>query len=48
MTLVDFIVSNTHKHVPAASMLELLESILDDEAEIFVLKMWRILIFKIR
>jgi RNA-binding protein 25 len=33
MTLVDFIVINTGKHVPAASMLELLESILDDEAE---------------
>jgi RNA-binding protein 25 len=48
MTLVDFIVSNTCKHVPAASMLELLESILDDEAEMFVLKMWRMLIFKIR
>ncbi len=47
-TLVDFIVSNTRKHVPAASMLELLESILDDEAEMFVLKMWRMLIFEIR
>ncbi len=48
MTLVEFIVSNTHKHVPAASMLELLESILDDEAEMFVLKMWCMLILKIR
>ncbi|KAL2629777.1 hypothetical protein R1flu_014463 [Riccia fluitans] len=47
-TLVDFIVSNTCKHVTAASMLELLESILDDEAEMFVLKMWRMLIFEIR
>ncbi len=48
MTLVDCIVSNTGKHVPAANMLELLESILDDEAEMFVLKMWCMLIFKIR
>ncbi|KAL3687938.1 hypothetical protein R1sor_014247 [Riccia sorocarpa] len=47
-TLVDFVVSNTCKHVTAASMLELLESILDDEAEMFVLKMWRMLIFEIR
>jgi RNA-binding protein 25 len=47
-TLVDFIVSNTCKHVTAASMLELLESILDDEAELFVLKMWRMLIFEVR
>lgn len=47
-TLVDFIVSNTCKHVTAASMLDLLESILDDEAELFVLKMWRMLIFEIR
>ncbi|CAM6100095.1 unnamed protein product [Calypogeia fissa] len=47
-TLVDFIVTNTCKHVTAASMLDLLESILDDEAELFVLKMWRMLIFEIR
>ena len=32
----------------AATMLELLEAILDDEAEMFVLKMWRMLIFEVR
>ncbi|KAH9303952.1 hypothetical protein KI387_008356 [Taxus chinensis] len=47
-TLVDFVVSNTKKHESAAHMLELLESILDDEAEMFVLKMWRMLIFEIK
>ncbi|XP_024365355.1 RNA-binding motif protein 25 isoform X3 [Physcomitrium patens] len=47
-TLVDFIVSSTRKHVSAATMLELLEAILDDEAEMFVLKMWRMLIFEVR
>ncbi|CAN8244951.1 unnamed protein product [Cochlearia groenlandica] len=47
-TLVDFIVSNTQHHVKASQMLELLQSILDEEAEMFVLKMWRMLIFEIK
>ncbi|KAG2317133.1 hypothetical protein Bca52824_020255 [Brassica carinata] len=47
-TLVDFIVSNTQQHVKASQMLELLQSILDEEAEMFVLKMWRMLIFEIK
>ncbi|KAH0883947.1 hypothetical protein HID58_060043 [Brassica napus] len=47
-TLVDFIVSNTQQHVKASKMLELLQSILDEEAEMFVLKMWRMLIFEIK
>ncbi|KAJ7953633.1 RNA-binding protein 25 [Quillaja saponaria] len=47
-TLVDYIVSSTQDHVKASQMLELLQSILDDEAEMFVLKMWRMLIFEIK
>ncbi|KAM0936463.1 putative RNA recognition motif domain, PWI domain, RNA-binding domain superfamily [Dioscorea sansibarensis] len=47
-TLVDYIVSNTKEHAQASKMLELLQSILDDEAEMFVLKMWRMLIFEIK
>uniref|UniRef100_A0A7N0UJJ6 RNA-binding protein 25 n=2 Tax=Kalanchoe fedtschenkoi TaxID=63787 RepID=A0A7N0UJJ6_KALFE len=47
-TLVDYIVSSTKEHVKASQMLELLQSILDDEAEMFVLKMWRMLIFEIK
>ncbi|XP_024530282.1 RNA-binding protein 25 isoform X1 [Selaginella moellendorffii] len=47
VSFVDFIVNNTCKHVSAESMLEKL-SVLDDEAEMFVLKMWRMLIFEIR
>ncbi|KAJ6844068.1 RNA-binding protein 25 isoform X4 [Iris pallida] len=47
-TLVDYIVSSTKEHVQASKMLELLQSILDDEAEMFVLKMWRMLIFEIK
>lgn len=47
-TLVDYIVSKTKDHVRASEMLELLQLILDDEAEMFVLKMWRMLIFEIK
>ncbi|KAI4311073.1 hypothetical protein MLD38_036005 [Melastoma candidum] len=47
-SLVDFIVSSTQEHVKAAEMLETLESILDEEAEMFVLKMWRMLIYEIK
>ncbi|KAG0523591.1 hypothetical protein BDA96_07G135800 [Sorghum bicolor] len=47
-TLVDYIVSCTKDHVHAEKMLDLLQSILDVEAEMFVLKMWRMLIFEIK
>lgn len=47
-TLVDYIVSCTKDHVQAEKMLDLLQSILDVEAEMFVLKMWRMLIFEIK
>lgn len=47
-TLVDYIVSSTQEHVTADEMLDRLQSILDDEAEMFVLKMWRMLIFEIK
>jgi RNA-binding protein 25 len=46
--LVDYIVSCTKDHVQAEKLLELLQSILDVEAEMFVLKMWRMLIFEIK
>ncbi|KAJ3677500.1 hypothetical protein LUZ60_003224 [Juncus effusus] len=47
-TLVDYIVSCTRDHVEASKLLELLQAILDEEAEMFVLKMWRMLIFEIK
>ncbi|XP_047321268.1 RNA-binding protein 25 isoform X2 [Impatiens glandulifera] len=47
-TLVDYIVQSTQKHVNATEMLENLQGILDEEAEMFVLKMWRMLIFEIK
>ncbi|KAK7309497.1 hypothetical protein RJT34_06274 [Clitoria ternatea] len=46
-TLIDYIVSSTQEHVKASQMLERLQ-ILDEEAEMFVLKMWRMLIFEIK
>ncbi|KAG1364082.1 RNA-binding protein 25-like [Cocos nucifera] len=48
VTLVDYIVSCIRDHMQALKLLELLSSILDDEAEMFVLKMWRMLIFEIK
>ncbi|KFK40809.1 hypothetical protein AALP_AA2G043700 [Arabis alpina] len=48
VTLVEFIVENIQQHVKASQMLQQLQSILDDEAEMFVLKMWRMLIFEIK
>lgn len=48
LSLVDYIVSSTQEHVDAGEMLERLQTILDDEAEMFVLKMWRMLIFEIK
>lgn len=47
-SLVDYIVTSTQEHVKATEMLETLKSILDEEAEMFVLKMWRMLIFEIK
>ncbi|KAL3654071.1 hypothetical protein CASFOL_003752 [Castilleja foliolosa] len=48
VTLVDYIVSSTQEHVEAKEMFERLQTILDDEAEMFVLKMWRMLIFEVK
>jgi len=47
-TLIDYIVSSTQEHVKASQMLDRLQIILDEEAEMFVLKMWRMLIFEIK
>ena len=47
-TLVDYIVSTTQEHVKTSTMLENLQAILDEEAEMFVLKMWRMLIFEVK
>ncbi|XP_071724471.1 RNA-binding motif protein 25 [Rutidosis leptorrhynchoides] len=48
VTLIDYIVNSTREHMKASEMLEQLIAILDEEAEMFVLKMWRMLIFEIK
>ncbi|CAM0951213.1 unnamed protein product [Alopecurus aequalis] len=45
---VDYVVESIKEHVAAPKMLELLEFLLDDEAENFVLLTWRKLIFEIK
>lgn len=45
---VDYVVASTKEHLSALRMLELLESLLDDDAENFVVLMWRKLIFEIK
>nr|XP_027097839.1 RNA-binding protein 25-like isoform X6 [Coffea arabica]XP_027097840.1 RNA-binding protein 25-like isoform X6 [Coffea arabica]XP_027097841.1 RNA-binding protein 25-like isoform X6 [Coffea arabica]XP_027097842.1 RNA-binding protein 25-like isoform X6 [Coffea arabica] len=47
-SLVEYIMSSTREHVEATEMLNRLQAILDEEAEMFVLKMWRMLIFEIK
>lgn len=47
-SLVDFIVTKVKEHASGPEMLEHLMPVLDDEAEMFVLKMWRMLIFEVR
>ena len=45
-TLVNFICSKVSNHAPAKSILADVEAVLDDEAEMFVVKMWRVIIFE--
>eukprot|EP00850_Spirogloea_muscicola_P006181 SM000029S10476 [mRNA] locus=s29:291685:299239:- [translate_table: standard] len=47
-TLVTFVLTAARRHVTAEDMLQQLSPILDDEAEMFVLKLWRMLIFEIK
>jgi len=45
-TLIDFIVNKIAVHTPPAQMLDLLKKVLDDEADTFIIKMWRRLIYE--
>eukprot|EP01098_Paradermamoeba_levis_P008480 TRINITY_DN3516_c0_g1_i4.p1 TRINITY_DN3516_c0_g1~~TRINITY_DN3516_c0_g1_i4.p1 ORF type:complete len:327 (+),score=162.42 TRINITY_DN3516_c0_g1_i4:155-1135(+) len=45
-TLIDFILSKIVAHTAAPSLLEQLSLVLDEEAEVFVVKLWRFLIFE--
>lgn len=46
ITMIDFIVSRVSSHTPPKSILEQIYFVLDEEAEAFVIKMWRRLIFE--
>ena len=45
--LVDFIVGKMHAQASAAVILEELAKVLDDEADVFIVKLWRMLLFEI-
>jgi len=45
-TLIDFIMGKITSHTPPAEMLVQLSPVLDEEAEIFVVKMWRMLVYE--
>lgn len=45
-TLIEFILSKVVAHTPPYELLEQLSVVLDEEAETFVLKMWRMLVFE--
>jgi len=45
-TLIDFIMGKITTHTPPAEMLIQLSPVLDEEAEIFVVKMWRMLVYE--
>ena len=44
--LIDFIIKKLAEHAPANEVLEELAQVLDDDAEIFVVKLWRFLVFE--
>ena len=45
--LIDFIIKKLAEHASPKDVLEELEQVLDDDAEIFVVKMWRFLVFEV-
>ncbi|EDV20295.1 uncharacterized protein TRIADDRAFT_61221 [Trichoplax adhaerens] len=45
-TLVDFICEKVKEHNSPVSIVKDLEMVLDDEAEVFVMKLWRLLIYE--
>lgn len=45
-TLIDFIMGKIAAHTPPNEILQQLTLVLDEEAEIFVVKMWRMLVYE--
>lgn len=46
-TLTEFICTKVHSHTPPDTILSDISMVLDEEAEVFVMKMWRLLIYEI-
>ncbi|XP_033123613.1 RNA-binding protein 25-like [Anneissia japonica] len=46
-TLTEFICTKLLAHSPASSILQDITMVLDEEAEVFVVKMWRVLIYEV-
>ncbi|KAJ3018482.1 hypothetical protein HKX48_002858 [Thoreauomyces humboldtii] len=46
LEVVEFVVELLHKHTPAAELLDEMMGALDDEAEAFVMVLWRMLIYE--
>ena len=47
-SLVELVVGKLRARTGAASLEEYLKKILDDEAEVFMVKLWRMLLFEMR
>lgn len=45
-TLIDFVTSKLEEHSPPGAILEELSLVLEEDAEVFVVKMWRMLVFE--
>jgi len=46
-SLIDFIISKIIEHVPPKDIQEQLALVLEEEAEVFTVRLWRMLIFEI-
>lgn len=46
-TLIDFICKKLLSKSPAQSLLDDVAMVLDDEAQVFVVKLWRLLIYEL-
>jgi RNA-binding protein 25 len=46
-TLTDFIMTKVAQHCSPTDLLGQLQLVLDEEAEVFVMKLWRLLIFEL-
>ena len=46
-TLIDFIIDKVEQHSPPSAIAEELQDVLEKDAEMFTIKMWRVLLFEL-